>query len=84
MSDEDIVDAITKEERERHRQEDGSIDQDKAVLAIAARLTEDQIALLMAKLRREADEDLAHADALDAYGARKFGVNDNERIRPVR
>lgn len=72
-----IVDEITKEERERHRHPEGSIDHDKATPAIAARLTWDQIRLLTARLRREAAEDLAHADQLERFGQHKLGVNDN-------
>jgi hypothetical protein len=68
-----ILDEIVSEERERHRR----VDHDAAIPAIAGRLTDDQIELFIERLRREATADFAHAEALRAYGQRKFGVNDN-------
>jgi hypothetical protein len=69
---------IVTEERERHRRPDGSVDHDAAMPAIAARLTDDQVALFIEQLRREAAADFAHAEALRAD---RFGANDNGRLQ---
>ena len=72
------LDTIIKEERERHRLPDGSVDHDKATPAIIERLTDDQLELFANRLEREADEHEAHAEELRTFGARKYGVNDNK------
>jgi hypothetical protein len=74
---ESVVDTITKEERERHRRPNGSIDHDAATPAIAERLTLDQLEIFADRLGREADEELVHAEEFETYRQRKFGVNDN-------